>query len=129
MRTWTSQLLRSILCSRACLTVGKARPRSWNWWTRVRTGGTIALAAALTVVGGPAAATLLLDGDFVELPIDDSCQVGRFMGTGNSQGARYNAAGTGGASGRDFWLPGTPVYNYTIAVGGTTFRTNGSGWA
>jgi hypothetical protein len=86
-------------------------------------------AVAATALASPAAATLLLTGRFIQLPIDDTEQIGRFMGTGNSQGAKYNPAGSGGATGRDFWVAGTPVYNYTIAVGGGTFRTNGLGWA
>jgi hypothetical protein len=44
-------------------------------------------------------------------------------------GAKYNAAGTGGATGVDFWVSGTPVYNYTVAVDGTILRVNGSTWA
>src|SRR5690242_3913052 len=86
------------------------------------------VAIASTAIASPAAATLFLTGRFIQLPIDDTSQIGRFMGTGNSQGAKFNAAGTGGASGRDFWVAGSPVYNYTIAVGGGTFRSNGLGW-
>jgi cysteine-rich repeat protein len=51
------------------------------------------------------------------------------MADGNAQGARYNVAGMGGGAGVDFWVHGTPVYNYTIAVGGSTFRSNGVAWA
>ena len=40
-------------------------------------------------------------------------------------GAKYNSAGTGGASGIDFWEPGTPVYNWIVGVGGVNY-VNGS---
>ena len=40
-------------------------------------------------------------------------------------GAKYNSAGTGGASGVDFWEPGTPVYNWIVGVGGIN-HVNGS---
>ncbi len=70
--------------------------------------------------------TILLTGNYIQLPVDNSA--GRLMGIGNSQGAKYNPAGTGGWSGVDFWVWGTPVYNYTIATGGSTFKVNGAGW-
>src|SRR5262245_18144343 len=75
----------------------------------------IALAASAST---PAGATVLLTGDYIQLPIDSTSLRGRFMAEGNTQGAKFNAAGTGGATGIDFWQSGLPVYNYTIAVGG-----------
>ena len=64
---------------------------------------------------------MLLTGDYIELPIDAN---GRFL---TNQGAKFNSRGTGGASGIDFWVHGTPVYNYTIEANGVR-RTNGNGW-
>jgi len=93
-------------------------------WARI-VGLGLMLAA---VAGSPADAVVLLTGDYIQLPIDSSTLPGRFMAEANAQGAKFNAAGTGGAAGVDFWQPGSPVYNYTIAVGGTTFRVNGQSW-
>ena len=89
------------------------------------------LVAALSLVGsvGSAGAAIFLNGDYIQLPIDNTTQRGRFMAEGNVSGGKFNPAGTGGATGVDYWQPGTPVYNYTIAVGGSTFRINGVGWA
>ncbi len=88
-------------------------------------GGMIWFLAAASNAG----AAIFLNGDYIQLPIDNTTQSGRFMAEGNASGGKFNAAGTGGATGVDFWQPGTPVYNYTIAVGGSTFRVNGTGWA
>jgi hypothetical protein len=89
-----------------------------------------ALAAAIWLLGAAnAEAAIFLNGDYIQLPIDNTTLRGRFMAEGNASGGKFNPAGTGGASGVDYWQPGTPVYNYTIAVGGSTFRINGSGWA
>ena len=74
-------------------------------------------------------ATIFLDGDFIELPIDATGLLGRFMAAGDISGAKYNAAGTGGAAGVDFWVWGSPVYNYAIAFGGGNFRINGGSWS
>jgi cysteine-rich repeat protein len=73
--------------------------------------------------------TVTLTGDYIQLPINDSDQPGRFMAAGDARGAKYNPAGTGGGTGTDFWVWGSPVYNYTIAIGGSTFLVNGTGWA
>src|SRR5262245_51386591 len=83
---------------------------------------TLALCAA-----SQASATVFLTGDFIQLPINDTGAPGQFLAP--TQGGKYNPAGTGGATGIDFWIAGSPVYNYTIAVGGSTFRSNGSGWS
>lgn len=70
--------------------------------------------ATLTVIVAPT--PVFLAGSYVYLPIDTN---GVFMA--NSTGGKYNPAGTGGASGIDFWWPGTPVYNYVIGVGGVDY--------
>jgi cysteine-rich repeat protein len=89
----------------------------------------VALLSLGTLLARPAAATIFLNGNYIQLPIDTSVNPGRFMADGSASGAKYNAAGTGGATGVDFWVPGTPVYNYTVATNGSSFRTNGVGWA
>ena len=71
----------------------------------------------------------LPEWQLIQLPIDNTSLRGRFMTEGDTSGAKYNSAGTGGATGRDFWQPGTPVYNYAIAINGSSLRVNGSGWA
>jgi hypothetical protein len=71
--------------------------------------------AVLTVLSGPPQ-PVLLAGNFLYLPIETN---GVFIA--NSTGAKYNPAGTGGASGVDFWWPGTPVYNYVIGVAGVNY--------
>ncbi|MFN8643290.1 MAG: thrombospondin type 3 repeat-containing protein [Candidatus Binatia bacterium] len=90
----------------------------------------LARLALLALLAGatPAPALVLLTGDYLQLPIDSSALPGRFMAEGNTQGAKFNAAGTGGGSGVDFWQPGSPVYNYTIASS-LGLRTNGVGWS
>src|SRR5690348_3057632 len=87
---------------------------------------TLVIMLALCAVSR-ASATVFLNGDFIQLPIDDTTAPGQFLGP--TSGGKYNPAGTGGASGIDFWFPGSPVYNYTIAVGGSTFLSNGFGWS
>jgi hypothetical protein len=87
---------------------------------------TLLLSMLALCAASQASATVFLNGDFIQLPINDTTTPGQFLASG--QGGKYNPAGTGGASGADFWIAGTPVYNYTIAVGGSTFRTNGLGW-
>lgn len=93
-------------------------------------GRNVAVTILLLVVFSSAGAwgALLLNGNYIQLPIDISTLKGRFMAEGNAQGAKYNPNGTGGASGYDFWVWGTPVYTYTIAVGGSTFKINGQSW-
>jgi hypothetical protein len=58
--------------------------------------------AILRVISGP----VFLTGNYLYLPIQTN---GVFLAA--NTGAKYNSAGTGGASGVDFWQPGTPVYN------------------
>jgi hypothetical protein len=79
-------------------------------------GTVISSNATLTVVAGP----VFLTGNYLYLPIQIN---GVFLAA--NTGAKYNSAGTGGASGVDFWEPGTPVYNYIVGVGGTNY-VNGS---
>jgi hypothetical protein len=70
----------------------------------------------LTVTTGP----VYLTGSYLYLPIQTN---GVFLA--NSTGVKFNAAGTGGATGVDFWEPGVPVYNTAVGVGGVTY-VNGS---
>jgi cysteine-rich repeat protein len=98
-------------------------------WRRTALVMILSLAALVAPLARPAAATLFLTGNYIQLPIDTSSEPGRFMADGNASGAKYNPAGTGGASGQDFWVWGTPVYNYTIAINGSGFATDGIGWA
>ncbi len=72
--------------------------------------------AMLTVLSGP----VFLAGSYLYLPIQTN---GVFLAS--NTGAKYNSAGTGGASGVDYWEPGTPVYNWIVGVGGTNYL-NGS---
>jgi uncharacterized repeat protein (TIGR01451 family) len=59
---------------------------------------------------------VFLNGNYLYLPINTN---GVFIAA--STGGKFNSAGAGGASGVDFWWPGTPVYNYVIGVGGTSY--------
>ncbi len=68
--------------------------------------------AVLSVSPGPIA----LAGDYLYLPIESN---GVFVA--NNSGGRFNAAGTGGSAGVDFWYPGVPVYNYVVAVAGVNY--------
>jgi len=72
--------------------------------------------ATLTVTAAPA--PVFLAGNYLYLPINTN---GVFLA--NNTGGRFNSAGTGGASGVDFWFPGTPVYNYVVGVGVSIIRT------
>src|SRR4029077_17454637 len=63
---------------------------------------------------------VFLTGNYLYLPIQTN---GVFLAA--NTGAKYNSAGTGGASGVDFWEPGTPVYNGIVGVGGINY-VNGS---
>jgi hypothetical protein len=78
-------------------------------------GAALSSGAVLTVLTGPPQ-PVFLTGNFLYLPIDTN---GVFIA--NSTGGKYNPAGTGGASGVDFWFPGTPVYNYAIGVAGLNY--------
>ena len=79
-------------------------------------GTALSFGATLTVVIGP----VLLTGNYLYLPINTN---GVFLAA--NTGAKYNSAGTGGASGVDFWEPGTPVYNWIVGVAGVN-HVNGS---
>jgi len=84
------------------------------------------ISGLLMIIGCAASADVLLTGNYLQLPINNSDAPGCFMGSGASQGAKYNPSGTGGAAGVDFWKWGTPVYNYTID---SSIRlVNGIGW-
>src|SRR5262245_33678107 len=103
------------------------RPYRPQWWRTLC--AVLVASASLALSARPMAATIFLNGDFIQLPIATSFSPGRFIADGDSSGGKYNASGTGGATGQDFWIFGNPVYNYTVAIGGSTFLTNGSGWA
>jgi len=77
-------------------------------------GTVLSFSAVLTVV--PVFDPVFLSGDHLYLPINTN---GVFIAAGT--GARFNAAGTGGILGADFWWPGTPVYNFVIGVGGSSY--------
>jgi len=79
-------------------------------------GTVVSSNAILTVVTGP----FFLTGNYLYLPIQTN---GVFLAA--NTGAKYNSAGTGGASGVDFWEPGTPVYNWIVGVAGVN-HVNGS---
>jgi hypothetical protein len=96
--------------------------------TKRRASATGLALVLVVAIAAPAAALVTLTGDYIQLPIDSTTQRGRFMAEGDTQGVKFNAAGTGGATGVDFWQAGSPVYNYTIAVNGDTFRVNGQVW-
>ncbi|MGA2854564.1 MAG: M36 family metallopeptidase, partial [Verrucomicrobiota bacterium] len=70
----------------------------------------------VTVVTWP----VFLTGNYLYLPIQTN---GVFLAA--NTGAKYNSAGTGGASGIDFWEPGVPVYNWIVGVAGVS-HVNGS---
>ena len=72
--------------------------------------------ATLTVTNKPVSGTVFLVGSYLYLPIFSN---GVFMAS--STGGKYNKLGTGGASGIDFWWPGTPVYNFDVGIGGTPY--------
>ena len=72
---------------------------------------------------------LLLTGNFIQLPVDDLVSQGRFVSPGDAQGCKYNASGTGGATGVDFWVHGVAIYNYVVAMNGSSLVANGQGWA
>ncbi len=84
--------------------------------------GTALSSNALLTVLPPSLVTgpVFLTGNYLYLPIQTN---GVFLAA--NTGAKYNSAGTGGASGVDFWEPGTPVYNFIVGVGGTDYL-NGS---
>jgi hypothetical protein len=77
-------------------------------------GTALSSSATLTVINPPVQVFLI--GNYLYLPINTN---GVFIA--NSTGGKYNPAGTGGASGVDFWWPGTPVYNYVIGVAGSNY--------
>ena len=79
-------------------------------------GSVLSSNALLTVTNKPVSGTVFLVGSYLYLPI---CSNGVFIAS--YTGGKYNAAGTGGASGIDFWWPGTPVYNFDAGVGGTSY--------
>jgi hypothetical protein len=70
--------------------------------------------AVLTVSEIPV--PVFLSGNYLYLPIHTN---GQFLV--DVTGARFNPAGTGGATGVDFWYPGTPVYNYSVGVEGINY--------
>ena len=54
------------------------------------------LVAALSLAGSAASAgaAIFLNGDYIQLPIDNTTQRGRFMAEGNASGGKFNPAGT-----------------------------------
>ena len=82
-------------------------------------GTTLSSNAVLTVTP-PASGPVFLTGNYLYVPIQTN---GVFLAA--NTGAKYNSAGTGGASGVDFWEPGVPVYNWIVGVGGVN-HVNGS---
>jgi hypothetical protein len=63
---------------------------------------------------------IYLTGNFLQLPVSTN---GQFIT--DTSGGKYNAAGTGGNGGVDFWIWGTPVYNYSVGVNGASY-SNGT---
>lgn len=70
----------------------------------------------------------ILEGDYLQMPIDTSANPGRWLDSVAERGAMYNPAGTGGRLGVQMWGYALSLMDQVIGVGGIPVATNGNGW-